>query len=141
MRLWDSLFSDKHRFKHLLNVCVAMLVYVIFPDHPTSLATPRPIPLILNTCRYSFLTLRRIKRVDLLSWDFANCLKTLQKYPSVDINTLLALADDISADNYKATEFLLPMDAIEEELTAEASPVMSVINNAWNSAWNSLMKF
>jgi len=28
IRLWDTLFSDKNRFSHLLNVCVSMLVTV-----------------------------------------------------------------------------------------------------------------
>ena len=75
-------------------------------------------------------------RADLLTYDFAGCLKTLQKYPSIDINTLLALADEISAKNYKATDFMLPMERVEEE-EQPVSAVMSVIN----SAWNSLLKF
>lgn len=28
LRLWDTLFSDKNRFEHLLNVCISMLVTV-----------------------------------------------------------------------------------------------------------------
>jgi hypothetical protein len=63
------------------------------------------------------------------------CLKTLQKYPSVDIHVLLALADEISGDSYKATEFVLPMDKVEEE------PPVSSVMNVINSAWNSLLKF
>eukprot|EP01127_Copromyxa_protea_P008913 TRINITY_DN2058_c0_g1_i1.p1 TRINITY_DN2058_c0_g1~~TRINITY_DN2058_c0_g1_i1.p1 ORF type:complete len:439 (+),score=94.77 TRINITY_DN2058_c0_g1_i1:122-1318(+) len=96
MRLWDCLFSDKNRFDHLLNVCVAMIV---------------------------------TKRTELLSYDFAFSLKLLQKYPPIDINTLLALADDIADKNYVASDFVLPED---EEIQEE--PV-AVVMNALSSAW------
>eukprot|EP01127_Copromyxa_protea_P008914 TRINITY_DN2058_c0_g2_i1.p1 TRINITY_DN2058_c0_g2~~TRINITY_DN2058_c0_g2_i1.p1 ORF type:complete len:460 (+),score=118.67 TRINITY_DN2058_c0_g2_i1:58-1437(+) len=103
MRLWDCLFSDKSRFNHLLNVCVAMIV---------------------------------IKREDFLSYDFANSLKTLQKYPPIDINNLLALADEVADKNYRASSFLLPSEKPQAQAQASGS-----IMNALTGAWGKLLKF
>jgi len=99
IRLWDTLFSDKNRFRHLLNVCIAMLI---------------------------------IKRDDLLSYDFAGCLKLLQKYPPVDMNILLYLADEVACADYRASDFVIPGEG-KPQKEVDLGNVISVINTAWSS--------